>query len=328
MININSCSCNFQFKNYNEEILYVQSGAAFIGWYKDGFAHGSVWIEMIGGGLLHGKIQETDHKLTGDEIMYLYPDYDTMFVGTFEDKMMIKAKEASLKQVSCDEKTGLPIITAYDLAQDDVIYYYDPPTNISFGGGSLGVLDPFERKNLELRESSIPNSGDGVFSKVELPVDDHTKLVSIYASYTYNPEQDKIYYDRCAFNTSKSDDERRHCMKYRIMSCVGEVLNIPPEIDTPETVLPTLAPKINHHFTNANCLFACLEHPRFGTIIGAFKKPFAIINAGDELFSNYGYKKNPFPQDVPWYWEAKNKLDKERPKSSKIKKRKTPKTLQ
>ena len=303
----------FQFKNVksDEPGSTTKHGIGFLGWYKDGFAHGNVWIEMVGGGLLHGKIQETDHKLTGDEIMYLYPDYDTMFVGTFEDKMMIKAKEASLKQVGCDDKTGLPIISAYDLAQDDVIYSYDPPTNISFGGGSLGVLDPFERKNLELKESSIPNSGDGVFSKMHWPAELFPQVVSIYDGFTYDPEQLALYRQQCPYNISKTDDERRHCAKYTISICSGMMINIPPEFDLPETFHPTHGPKVNHHFINHNCAYECNEHPRFGLIVNVAKYPEVEIKPGDELFTNYGYKKRDFPNDIPWYWEAKAKVERE-----------------
>ena len=42
-----------------------------------------------------------------------------------------------------------------------------------------------------------------------------------------------------------------------------------------------------------------------GVIIGIrTTKP---IKAGEEIFSHYGYKKNDFPADAPWYHEAQKK---------------------
>lgn len=120
----------------------------------------------IGGGLIHGEINPKDYKISGNNISYLYPDYDTIFHGEFKDKIMIKAREAKLVSVKCHE-TGLPIIDQLSFPDfknhhgDVVEYYFRPPSNVSFGGGPPDVIDPFERKNLILAPSSVPNSGDG-----------------------------------------------------------------------------------------------------------------------------------------------------------------------
>ena len=36
------------------------------------------------------------------------------------------------------------------------------------------------------------------------------------------------------------------------------------------------------------------------------------VKAGEEIFTYYGYpRKLPMPEDFPWYWELKKKIDDE-----------------
>ena len=52
-----------------------------------------------------------------------------------------------------------------------------------------------------------------------------------------------------------------------------------------------------------------MEHPRWGIIHTV--TPLRDIKAGEELFTHYGYGWPDFPEDFPWYWEAKNSIDRE-----------------
>ena len=56
-----------------------------------------------------------------------------------------------------------------------------------------------------------------------------------------------------------------------------------------------------------------MEHPRWGMIQTV--TPLRDIKAGEELFTHYGYgwpEGGPdFPEDFPWYWEAKKSIDRE-----------------
>lgn len=50
-----------------------------------------------------------------------------------------------------------------------------------------------------------------------------------------------------------------------------------------------------------------MEHPRWGSIVCvASIKP---IKTGQEIFTNYGYLKNEPPDDVPWYFEMKERFE-------------------
>ena len=54
--------------------------------YENGEPVGSVWIGTIGGGFLHGKLDE-NFELTGEDIAYVYPDHSTAYYGRFENKV-------------------------------------------------------------------------------------------------------------------------------------------------------------------------------------------------------------------------------------------------
>ena len=56
-----------------------------------------------------------------------------------------------------------------------------------------------------------------------------------------------------------------------------------------------------------------MEHPRWGMIQTV--TPTRDIIAGEELFTHYGYEwaegGSDFPEDFPWYWKAKQSLERE-----------------
>ena len=70
------------------------------------------------------------------------------------------------------------------------IFFYDPPTNESWGGGSKDIRDPYEAKNVVLKESSIPNSGEGVYAIKDLPP---KKPAAFLSMFFYNMEQSLLY---------------------------------------------------------------------------------------------------------------------------------------
>ena len=151
-----------------------------------------------------------------------------------------------------------------------------------------------------------------------------------YNGMSYNPEQREIFEKGCTYNTSKSDDDRRECLKYSISSCNGHRMEIPPDSDQMAN-FASYGPKVNHKFYHAKCIYMCIEHPRFGLSMGVFLKAGHQLSAGEEVFTDYGYKtKLPFPVDYPWYWAMQVKVDQlessTKVKRSKGKKRKKHKT--
>ena len=94
-------------------------------------------------------------------------------------------------------------------------------------------------------------------------------------------------------------------------------IDLPPEFDV--NPLPTLGPKVNHHFILNNSQYKEAEHPRWGSINSVV--PIKDLKVGEELFTYYDYESSPvqmeFPLDHPWYFAAKEVIDKEKEESVK-----------
>ena len=202
---------------------------------------------MYGGrptGHLHGTISPTDGTITGSQIMYIYPDMETVLLGTFEDRKMKDAQESRVLDLDCD-RNGLFYVTEYTIPEGTAPhFYYEPPSNISFGAGPTRVLDPYEKKWLQLKIADNEKMGEGVFTKRDLKPG---TLVSSYNGFVFetkNNESD-LYRMACTMNLTKTDNERRHCKKYSLgLRARNAHIEIPPEIDQPETFIPSWGPKV------------------------------------------------------------------------------------
>ena len=219
-------------------------GIQFLGRFKNGKAVGTFWMGLKGGGYLHGELDDNS-TVTGDNISFIYPDGETAFLGRFENKYMKKAYAVDVLEYGCDDY-GLLKVTKYSPPTQDHAFFYEPPTNVSFGGGApLGVVDPYELKTVKLAPSQIPNSGDGVIAIRDIP---QYRFSCMYSMFLYGlPDQEELYKKSCGHNTSKSEEYRRHCCKYSLglRSYHGHI-DVPPELDV--MPLPNLGPKVNHHF--------------------------------------------------------------------------------
>ena len=169
---------------------------------------------------------------------------ETVLFGKFKDRQMIDAREATILGTDCDEN-GLLYVSKYSATEpSSPRFYYDPPTNASFGGGPNGVSDPYERKWLVLRTADNPKMGEGVFAKKDFK---KGELLASYAGFIFGKKngQLKIYVKNCGMNLTKSDDERRHCIKYALpLRPKDAIINIPPEYDQPGSFHPTLGQKV------------------------------------------------------------------------------------
>ena len=220
----------------------------YLGYYKNGYAHGTFWATMIGGyprGHMHGTICSRDATISGSSIAYIYPDMETTLLGKFENRQMQDAQESAVLGVDCDEG-GLLHVSKYATTNvNSPHFYYEPPSNVSFGAGPRGIRDPYEEKWLELRASKNAGAGEGVYSKRALMAGE---LAAIYSGYVYTTAQLGYYANSCMFNITKTDDERRHCTKYTVgVTYTNNTINIPPEVDKPGMFIPSLGPKVSLH---------------------------------------------------------------------------------
>ena len=231
-------------QNNNQRLsLKGKSGSHYIGYFKNGQAVGNFWIGLVNNGFIHGMVDEMG-QVTGENLVFIYPDGITALKGHFENTYMKNARNVEVKEYHCDEN-GLLFAADFTEPLSNYRYFYDPSTNESWGAGnSKDIQDPYDLKNVKLSQSLVPNSGEGVFSKRFLP---KQKPACFYSMYLFNEEQLKIFGERCTHNTSKSTDYRRHCKKYSIgFSTYHGIIDIFPELDV--NPLPNLGPKVNHHF--------------------------------------------------------------------------------
>ena len=230
---------------------------------------------------------------------------------------MIKAKNVDVKNYGCETDTGMFIPTEFTEPVSDYDFFYEPPTNESFGGGNWkDYPDPYEKKMVKMAPSSIPNSGEGVFLLKDTPLG---RPACWYSMFMYRaPDQTEIYKLGCVKNTSKSEEYRRECEKYSLyLSTYDAKIHLPQELDI--NPLPNLGPKVNHHFRLNNSAYIETEHPRWGYIQSVtpwnkhepMNKDGKFVKAGQELFTYYGYSKKEFPYDFPWYWEQKNQIERD-----------------
>ena len=203
---------------------------------------------MFGGipyGHLHGILDATDGTITGDNISYIYSDMETVLLGKFQDRIMKDTQESTVLEVDCD-KNGLLYVSRYSAPEpSSPHFYYEPPSNISYGAGPPGVLDPYEKKWLELRKAGNTKMGEGVFIKRDV---EEGVIVSSYNGFVFGHEngENLLYTDSCSMNLTKTDDERRHCKKYSLgLRSRAATIDIPPEYDQPDSFLPSWGPKVN-----------------------------------------------------------------------------------
>ena len=218
--------------------------------------------------------------------------------------LLVQAYHVNVKEYACDEYEMF-FVKNYSARKSENSFYFDPPTNISFGGGDL-TPDPYETKLLKVGKSQEPNSGDGVFACQDIP---QGRVIAHYSLLMYKfTEETDIYYSKCGFNESRSDDERRACYKYQIaLVSYFAKISLPPELDYEP--YPNLGPKVNHHFQFNNSAYNEIEHPRWGVIqgIGTIKP----IKKGEEIFTFYNYKEEGFPADFPWYHDTHRRINEE-----------------
>ena len=200
---------------------------------------------MIGGtpnGHLHGNVSTKDGAISGNEISYIYPDMETVLFGKFEERIMKGTQESSVMKVECDENGMFYVSEMAKPNKHSPKFRYEPPNNNTFGVGPPSHADPYERKWLEVKETK--ETGEGVFATKDI------KKGVFVASYVINiygvgNGQFDIFHQGCTWNLTKTEDERRHCIKYsQSIKTRDAFLSLPPEYDVPDTFTHSVGPKV------------------------------------------------------------------------------------
>ena len=75
----------------------------FIARFSRGQMVGHVWWAVLGGGWLHGEVDSETGEMTGDEMMYIYPDMINVLYGEFTRGNMTKAQHTTIADVGKNE---------------------------------------------------------------------------------------------------------------------------------------------------------------------------------------------------------------------------------
>jgi len=109
---------------------------------------GDFWVGMKGDSYLHGKVNVKNSTLTGESLLYVYPDFETAIVGHFVNRILINGTETEILKVGCNHH-GQMVVTKLAHPQGPQ-FWYESPNNTSQGSGPEGVPDPYERKWLKM----------------------------------------------------------------------------------------------------------------------------------------------------------------------------------
>ena len=139
-----------------------------IGKRQDGKVQGPVWLlydNYEGGLLTHLEPGTAHHKLsisvfTGDDVVWVYPDLTTVITGQFVAGTLLHGHEGHVSHVT--RTRDIPDITV--TVDDDTEYKFDPSTHDHLSSSPM-VRDPYERKYLDVRPSSVAGAGMGVFAR-------------------------------------------------------------------------------------------------------------------------------------------------------------------
>ena len=105
-----------------------------------------------------------------------------LYEDPFFDTYMIDAKYVDVLEYAYDEY-GILYAKTFTKPLNNYTYQYDPPTNISFGGGNTNLIpDPYEMEMVKMAPSSIPESGDGVFLRKAVK---SLTIVAYFSTYLF-----------------------------------------------------------------------------------------------------------------------------------------------
>lgn len=233
------------------------------GYHKDNARSGLLRLTDEFGGTLAGVVNG-EGLLSGNNIVYVYPDHRMALVGTFEDGVMKAAKAATLASDMSDNvmprfeyRTDYPATLEFDQSARDCI------------SRNPSVPDHYEQDRVHVALSAIPGAGEGLFAKRDLDAD---TVASFYNGVRLSHEEVDGRDWSLNDNTISLDDEA--------------VIDVPRSWSSVERYRASLGHKANHS-SSPNCKYDHFVHPRFGPI--KCVRTVRHVSAGEELTCDYGY---------------------------------------
>ncbi|XP_023325406.1 histone-lysine N-methyltransferase SETD7 isoform X2 [Eurytemora carolleeae] len=250
-------------------------------------------------GFIYGK-PDTQGFLTGDDLVFIYPDFRTGLLGRFTEGILEYGREIKITWERCN--MGVKEIQ-YQVVGDHV-WRRDIP-NATHIGLFPNIVDPYERKAVHVRSSNILGSNEGLYSRRNfLPGD----LVSYFNGV-------KTFEENFLFPNLTSEEHwiaQAYYLDLYDMSPTAWnlpkdiVIDIPVQYRSLSQYRTTYTHKTNHKFEDTNVEFDAVLHPMFGPI-GCIVAT-QLIPRDTEIFVNYGYGMEYAPD---WYrdlWKKHKKM--------------------
>lgn len=249
--------------------------------YHLGLPVGQAWQGLMGGAYLVGRLDPDSGKVCDKQGFYIYPDLCTAVRGRFCDGQLISGQAVTITEVGVNPSTWSLEITdceplgLVEVPERSKLLRADISTHSRLSKSPL-ARDAFEDSRVEVRDSGIENSGQGLFTKQTI------KAGEIVALFN-------------GVRKASSRNGEGPWSDYRIRLNGETDIDIPLEFVGLDKYCATLGHKANHSFS-PNSRWSRLEHPRFGLICSI--TALRDICKGEEVLVNYGIGMAHAPQ---WY---------------------------
>ncbi len=135
------------------------------GRYRFGVPIGICWRSNDAVGWYAGTCNRSG-RMTGQDVIYLYPDLHFALVGEWRNDCM---RHAVLAQVtSLEIRDGMPFPIVEPVASSSDVFRMDV-SGYSIISSEPLLRDPYEANLVEVRPSNMPEGGEGLFARKELP---------------------------------------------------------------------------------------------------------------------------------------------------------------
>ena len=111
---------------------------------------------------MYGEVDSRGH-FTGEEIIFVYPDFLTGLRGQFQHGLLVQATAVDIVGERC--MGGKKELLIEPTKRDETVRWKKEETNQWYIGQNPRVMDPYEKKSVYVGQSLIPVSDEGLFAR-------------------------------------------------------------------------------------------------------------------------------------------------------------------
>ena len=123
--------------------------------------------------------------LLGDQIAFIYPDFETALLGKFQNGTMIAAKPVKILAERC--RKGLKQLKFAKAKKGSAMFKFERPNHIR-PGNQPNVVDPFEQNMVYIGPGVAQ---DGIFARKDI---NRGELVCYYSGVIFDPRKNPIFF--------------------------------------------------------------------------------------------------------------------------------------